>query len=267
MSGKMRTWMILTIAMTGACKPTPKTGQTSVAGRAMLVAPIVGAHVRITLFGATDAEVAADTVTDKDGRFDVPIVNGEGTILVEVLGDQGGTTNEPISQKPLQLSYTDRFTSMSANVTLGQQLAGIVVSPWSTMLTARAQWDMVTNKTSAAAALANAANLFLTHFDGIAFMSSEPTDPAVGPTNGLPSSAIHGFVTSGLAAMGVDLSRRLSLSESDLISHLPSGSPTMSALTAALMASAPQDQSLSSTTPRSALNSLAPISALRSAPS
>ena len=186
----------------------------------MLAAPIVGAHVRISVFGAQTEEVAADTVTDQDGNFDVELTNGDGTILVEVLGDQGGTTVEPISQKPLQLSYTDRFANMSANVSLGQHVAGLVISPWSTMLTARAQWDMKTNSTSASAALVSAATLFVSHFDGIAFMNSSPLDPASGPTNGLSSGAVHGFVTCGLAAMGNDLSRRLSLSPGDLINTI-----------------------------------------------
>lgn len=136
---------------------------------------------------------------------------------IEVLGDKGGSTKEPVSQKPLQLSYTDKLAAMVADIRLGQRVDGIIVSPWSSMITARALWDAESNKTPIADALVSSARVFLDHFAGIAFLGSDPVDPAADVTGGLPSGAIHGFITCGLAEMGADMSRRLRLSEGNFL--------------------------------------------------
>jgi hypothetical protein len=203
-----------------ACRPNNKPAATTVSGTAVLVAPITSAHVHVTMLTATGPIVVGDGTTDDKGNFEIPLFAAEGTLLVEVLGDEGGNAIAPISGKALQLSYTDRFSNLMAGVKLGTTVSGIIVGPWSTLVCDRALWDMSTNTTAAAQALVTAIQLFSNHFGGIEFLHSLPLDPSAGPTHGLSSEALHGFVTSGLEAMGDDLSKRLGLSEGNLVNAI-----------------------------------------------
>lgn len=213
----MNRWLATLLVVASACKPQAKPAATAIAGTAVLIAPIANAHVRVTMLTADGPELVGESTTDDEGNFQVELFAARGTILVEVLGDRGGTTNEPVSGKPLQLSYTDRFTNLMDGVGLGVDVQGVVISPWSTLVSSRALWDIEANKTAPDKALLDAVSLFRDHFGGLEFLSSIPLDPSLGATNGLSSPAVHGFVTTGLTVAGNDLARQLRLSEGNLI--------------------------------------------------
>ncbi|MCC6811257.1 MAG: hypothetical protein IT381_27755 [Deltaproteobacteria bacterium] len=203
-----------------ACRPPPRPdGAPHLAGKAVLVAPIVGATIKVSRLDGNVGEVIGATTTDENGDFDLELRETEGTVIVELLGASQGSTKDPLTQKELTLSLTDRFAAIVTGLKLGDSREGIVVSPWSTLIAARAQWDVESNKRSFADALSDANALFATHFGERSFFDSVPLDPTA-PTNGLSTGALHGFVTTALSAMGADLSHRLLLTTSGLISTI-----------------------------------------------
>ena len=203
-----------------ACRPAPRPdGAPHLAGKAVLVAPIVGASIKVSRLDGNAGEVIGTTTTDENGNFELELRETEGTVIVELLGSSQGSTKDPLTQKELTLSLTDRFAVIVPGLKLGESREGIIVSPWSTMMAARAQWDVETNGRLFPDALAATEALFSAHFGDRAFFDSMPLDPTT-PTNGLSTGALHGFVTTALSAMGVDLSHRLLLTTSGLISTI-----------------------------------------------
>jgi hypothetical protein len=208
--------------LTAACRPDVKPAKSApqLSGTAVLVAPITGAQIRVVRLDVNAGEVVGTTTTDEEGNFTVELRETEGTVLVELLGAGQGSTADPLTDKPLSLSLTDRFSAIVPDLILGESREGIVVSPWSTLIAARVQWDVATNPRPYADALGATTQLFTHHFGERAFLDSLPLSPTAGPTNGLSTSALHGFATTSLSAVGVDLSRRLMLTPSGLINTI-----------------------------------------------
>jgi len=203
-----------------ACRPSNPPTQTSVSGTAVLIAPIVNAHVRATLIGPNNsADVVGEGVTNEKGQFNLPLFASEGTVLIEVLGDQGGTTQEPISNKTLGLSLTDRFSTIVSGLRLGDQVEGVVISPWSHLIATHATWNVKTNHRTYSQALVEAAQLFTQHFGDHVIFGDLPIDPSAAAI-GISAGALHGFATTALALVGTDLSHRLRLKESGVINTL-----------------------------------------------
>lgn len=186
-------------------------------GTVSTVAPIVGAKVSATLLSNLRPEVVASTITDENGHYELDLVDGEGAVLIEVTGQASTFTTEPILGKPVQLSTNDRFTLLLPNVVYGEESEASNVNVWTTLIAARALWDVRENGRSHVEAHAAAKQLFDNHFGGIVFTDSVPVAPEAGPTQGLSSGALHGFVSTALAHLGHDLSRRLVLTPGGLI--------------------------------------------------
>ncbi|MCC6812311.1 MAG: hypothetical protein IT381_33120 [Deltaproteobacteria bacterium] len=213
---------ILLLIVLAACRPpAAEHSAQHITGTAALVAPIVGANIRITRLDSNPGELIGTAVTDDTGAFDIELADTEGAVLVELLGTSEGKTLDPVSRRDLSLSLTDRFAAVITKLKLGESRNGVVISPWSTLIAARVQWDVAYNHRSFDEALEGTMALFVQHFGDRAFLdSSAPLDPTAGPTNGLSTNALHGFITTALAAMGIDLSRRLQLTPSGLVTTI-----------------------------------------------
>ncbi|MCC6805799.1 MAG: hypothetical protein IT381_00115 [Deltaproteobacteria bacterium] len=214
-SNKTTIVLAATLALQGGCKPESRPIATKVTGQAVALSPIVSAQARALLLHESGPEVLSETLTDAEGKFELDLKDAIGTVVIEIVGTAGGETKEPISGNAVQLSYTDRFATILAGVKPGKTYDGIQVSVWSTLIEARARWDIEKNGRPADEALVDTVSLFTSHFGGVPFIdgAAPPLDPSAGPVNGLSSGAVHGFLTTAVAAMGNELSRRLRLTE------------------------------------------------------
>lgn len=212
--------VLMTFAGFLSCRPEARVAAQTLSGTVVLVAPIVGASVQVVRLDGNPGEVIGRGVTDEEGNYTIELVDTVGAALVEVTGEAGGATKEPLSQKQLRLSLTDSFAAIVTDLKLGHSKTNVVVSPWSTLIAARARWDIETNGRTVADALARSTDLFVQHFGERSFFDSKPVDPTNGVTNGLSTGSLHGFVTTALAMMGMDMSRRLQLTPSSVITTL-----------------------------------------------
>lgn len=212
-------------------KPPDVDTHTSVSLQAVLIAPIANAHYRISYLPKTldkavstsmspSNEILGEGKTDKDGRLDTKLTNAEGALLIEVLGDQGGLSQEPISNDQLALSPSDHLMAIIPDAKLAQKYDNLLVSPWSTLIAARTLWGVRNAQKSYADAFQETYDLFVKSFGGQDFINAVPMDPSIAPTNGLSSGALHGLITTALTAAGDESSRRLGLTPGGLINLL-----------------------------------------------
>lgn len=215
----------------GCNKPPDSETDTSVSLQATLIAPVSTAHYRIaylpndsaqksSLLTSPSLETLSEGKTDQEGRLETKLTNAEGALLVEILGDQGGLSQEPIASDPLALSPSDRLMAIIPEAKLGQKYDHIVISPWSTLIAAHTLWNVKTNAISYADAFKQANKLFVDLFGGQDFINAAPIDPSSAPTNGLSSSALHGLATTALTAASNEVSQRLGLTPGGLINLL-----------------------------------------------
>src|SRR5687767_6140887 len=102
----------------GSCRTNAPVGHIRVAGTAYTVAPIKQAHVVVKAIEGEE-RVVGDAMTDDEGKFDIELAPFSGAARIEVLGDRGGITEEPLVRRPIELSVTDRLTLLVTNVELG----------------------------------------------------------------------------------------------------------------------------------------------------
>jgi len=224
--------MHVLLGLIGGCnKPPDINADTTVSLQAALITPISNAHYRISYLrnnsattsstlSSTSNEILGEGKTDKEGRLETKLTNAEGTLLIEVLGDQGGISQEPISNDQLALSPSDRLMAIIPEAKLAQKYDHLIVSPWSTLIAARTLWSVRNNQKSYTDAFKETNDLFIELFAGQDFINALPVDPSAASTNGLSSSALHGLATTALTAAGDELSRSLGLTPGGLVNLL-----------------------------------------------
>src|SRR5689334_9619859 len=89
----------------GAAPQGTNVGQ-HLTGRAYLNAPIIHAHVTVTRLFAGREDVVGEAMTDDKGAFDLTLPQPtDGDLLIQIVGDRGGSTFEPASgMSPITLS-------------------------------------------------------------------------------------------------------------------------------------------------------------------
>ncbi len=197
------------------CRGESKKSSVRIAGVAVTVAPIKQAHIVALAIEGGD-RVVGDGRTDDEGKFDLQLAPFSGALRIEVRGDRGGTTEEPILKRPIELSVSDCLTLLVPNTELGRPIEGLVISPWTTFLATRATLDAKLNDKPLIETLAHNVELFTNHFAGRSFMESTPL-PLDAPTNGLSSGALHGLAVSGIALVGHELGRTLGITPGGLL--------------------------------------------------
>lgn len=204
-----------------SCRPRAQSSATTIAGQVILLAPVSGVYVRVINYRPTGIEdIIGETVTNEKGEFSFNLNDGEGTIRIEALGTRGGNTKEPISNIDLSLSNADTLMLIKNNIELGGKFENLIISPWTTLVAAKALWDAKTQQKEIGEAYENASRQFSQHFGNRSFFESAPADPTVAPLDGLSSSALHGFAIVGLCAAGNDLSKSLKLRPGGVINTL-----------------------------------------------
>lgn len=125
----------------GASGLRPQSGGSTrlhISGRAYLITPIQGAHVKATRLTSVPPEPLGETKTDEEGLFEFDFESVDGDILLEVIGDQGGNTIEPVTgTSPIPLSQDDWLATLVVATKLGETRSDAAINPWSTLVTAR----------------------------------------------------------------------------------------------------------------------------------
>lgn len=194
---------LLTLVLVGGCRAAPPTGLTHVSGTVVLIAPVSGAMVKATLFGTKDTHAVGETRTGADGHFDMDLFASSGIVQLDVQGDGTAITQDPLDSVATPLALTDHLSVLVPNLVLGEARGNVIVSPWSTLMCARAKADLA-NSTALSTAWAGARHLFVAHFDDSDMLAALPVSPASALTS-LDASAIQGLSTTALALVAADL--------------------------------------------------------------
>ncbi|MCC6805801.1 MAG: hypothetical protein IT381_00125 [Deltaproteobacteria bacterium] len=227
----------LTIAATlafGACTPARKLADSSdglaptstvqsqrITGRALLVAPIANAHVTVLrLAAATPDEPIAETMTNDKGEFDLELpfaTNGD--LLVQVLGDRGGSTLEPVTGvAPISLSENDRLAALAVGTKVGDQIT-VMINPLSTLVAARSVAEFRSGARLGDAYKKNV-DLFSAHFRTASPWLAAPVDLTAGSAPGLATGVIAGLVLIGLSQHALELGSRADVNDVSIVNSL-----------------------------------------------
>ncbi|MCC6811259.1 MAG: hypothetical protein IT381_27765 [Deltaproteobacteria bacterium] len=197
--------------------PQAASSRVSLAGSAFIIAPIKGAHVKVTRL-ANKPEVVGETVTGDDGAWGVEFEAVDGDLLVEVLGDRGGSCIEPVTGvAPIPLSQDDRLLTIVANTRLGEQRIGVTINPWTTLIAAR---TLAKAKENPQAAWTKNSELFSAHFGSFSPWDATPIDLVLKPASGLSSSALYSFSIFALSQHAVELGRRAGVTDVSVVNTL-----------------------------------------------
>ena len=197
-------------------KPAAGKDRLLLAGSAFLIAPIAGAHVTATRIGRSH-ELVGETTTGPDGAWTFDLYAVDGDILIEVLGDRGGSCLEPATGvAPISLSQDDRMATIVPRASLGQELAAITINPVTTLVAARALAEARAGISISDAWKKNV-DLFSAHFDSPEPWASQPIDLVLHPAPGLSSGAIYSFITLAISQHALELGRRAGVTDVSVV--------------------------------------------------
>lgn len=222
--------LVVVFSIAGACKQTKSSNAALSAkssttqhltGSAYLIAPIVKAHVKVSRLASGSAdELLIEDKTDDKGRFDLTLpVNSDGDLLIEIVGDHGGTTIEPLTGvDPISLSESDDLMAVALGTHLGGQTQ-VVVNPLSTLVSARALSEYRAGA-SLATAYAKDSALFSAHFQTATPWLSAPVDLLSTAAPGLSSGVIYSLAVTGLSQHAFALGQRASVTDVSVVNTL-----------------------------------------------
>ncbi len=180
-----------------ACRRPMPVGITEIRGQVVLVAPVSGALVRATLFGIAQTHVLSEARTDENGNFSLTLDGASGVVVLDVIGQGGGVARDPWSDVGIVLSAQHHMATWVTGLALGEKRSGVIVSAWSTLVAARARFELA--HAAPEAAWTHAAQLFTDHFAGNDVVDAVPLDPQAVAAGAPTPAMIHGFATTALA--------------------------------------------------------------------
>lgn len=133
---------------------------TKVSGTVVYLTPVSKAQIKVyRLTDTGEVNLVGEGESDEKGKFNIITKNLFGTMLVESVGQSNTSYVEPLSLLEIQPYVQDKIKYIEANVNLGSSHE-IVISPWSSFITARAQWEQKNLNKSWVDSVSHANDLF-----------------------------------------------------------------------------------------------------------
>lgn len=224
-----------------SCTNPPNTGNTSdnpnpsltqqnssglrINGKALLLAPLQNAHVlieRLPKDKNNKIEKVGETRTNDRGEFSFTLDSIDGDLLISVSGLGGGNTLEPLtSTEPIPLSLDDKFMALLIDTKLKQNIDGVRVNPWTTLIVTRTLYARQTSDIPLKQAFEENVLLFAEHFDNQPFWlaSGDSLNGKELPST-LSADLIYYFNTMALSQHAMELGQRADIEDRSIINSL-----------------------------------------------